>query len=106
MSRHIPFIVVFVLSALLGTTSIIENYDLKFLDLQFNKLRAWFPKVVPRDVVVIGVDEETAKLFPEPITLWHAHLGRLLSSLAQAKVAVVGIDIILPDRSLLRPNEY
>src|SRR5262249_12829653 len=37
--------------------------------------------------------------FPEPITLWHAHLGRLLTVLANAKPSVLGVDIILPDRS-------
>ena len=73
--------------------------DLKLLDLQFNLLRAWAPRPLARDIVVVGIDEETAKTLPEPLTLWHKHLGTFLHIMARAKPAAVGIDIILPDRS-------
>ena len=76
-----------------------EGPDLKLLDVQFRLLRAWFPVPAARDVVVVGINEETAKRFPEPITLWHAHLGRFFSVMALAKPAALGVDIILPDRS-------
>ena len=99
MRRHVPFLVILFCGAVLGTTRAVELPDLKLLDLQFKLLRAQFPQAVPRDVVVVGIDEETAKRFPEPITLWHAHLGRFLGAMAQAKPAAVGLDIILPDRS-------
>lgn len=62
-----------------------ERLDLKLLDSQFRLLRAWFPQPVAREVVVVGIDEDTAKRFPEPITLWHAHLSRFLgANVAQA----------------------
>lgn len=73
--------------------------DLKLLDLQFNLLRAWAPRPLARDVVVVGIDEATASALPEPLTLWHKHLGKFLHAMAQARPAAVGIDIILPDRS-------
>ena len=73
--------------------------DLKLLDLQFNLLRTWAPRPLARDVVVVGIDEATASALPEPLTLWHKHLGKFLHIMAQAKPAAVGIDIILPDRS-------
>jgi class 3 adenylate cyclase len=93
------FIFLLLLVPILVFTRVTEPLDLKLLDAQFRLLRAKFPQPVARDVVVIGIDEQTAKRFPEPITLWHAHLGRLLGALAQAKPAVLGVDIILPDRS-------
>jgi hypothetical protein len=99
MRRHFPFLVILLCGALFGLTSATERYDLKLLDFQFKLLRAWFPRPVTRDVVVIGVDEDTAKRFREPITLWHGHLGQLLGAMAQARPAVLGIDIVLPDRS-------
>ncbi len=73
--------------------------DLKLLDLQFNLLRAWAPRPLARDIIVVGIDEETAKTLPEPLTLWHKHLGKFLQIMAQAQPAAVGIDIVLPDRS-------
>ena len=48
---------------------------------------------------MVGVDEDTVKRFPEPITLWHRHLGQFMAAMAQARPAVVGMDIVLPDRS-------
>ena len=49
--------------------------------------------------MVVGIDEQTASLLPEPMTLWHAHLGRLLKALALARPAAVGVDLVLPERS-------
>lgn len=76
-----------------------RSLDLKLLDLQFNLLRTWAPRPLARDVVVVGIDEETAKALPEPLTLWHKHLGKFLQIMARAQPAAVGIDIVLPDRS-------
>jgi class 3 adenylate cyclase len=97
--RLLPFLAILICGAVLGATRATEHYDLKVLDLQFKLLRAWFPQPVTRDVVVIGVDEDTVKRFPEPITLWHTHLGRLFGAMVIARPAAVGLDIVLPDRS-------
>lgn len=102
MRRHLPFLVILLCGALLGLTGATERYDLKVLDSQFKLLRAWFPRPVTRDVVVIGVDEDTVKRFPEPITLWHTHLSRLFGAMVLARPAAVGLDIVLPDRSYER----
>ena len=99
MRRHFPFLVIVLCGALFGLTSATERFDLKVLDFQFKLLRAWFPRPVTRDVVVIGVDEDTVKRFPEPITLWHTHLSRLFGAMVLARPAAVGLDIVLPDRS-------
>lgn len=99
MARLAPFVAVLLIGTLIGAFRITEPLDLKLLDSQFRLLRAWFPQPAPREVVVVGVDEDTAQRFPEPITLWHAHLSRFLGAMAVARSAVVGIDIVLPDRS-------
>jgi adenylate cyclase len=99
MRRHIPLAVVLLCGALLAAARATETVDLKLLDLQFRLLRAWFPQPLAREVVVVGIDEDTARLLPEPITLWHHHLRRFLGAMARAKPAVVGFDIVLPDRS-------
>jgi class 3 adenylate cyclase/CHASE2 domain-containing sensor protein len=49
--------------------------------------------------VVVGIDEDTVKALPEPITLWHRHFARFFHAMALAKPAAVGVDIALPDRS-------
>jgi adenylate cyclase len=99
MPRYAAFALIAAFGAALAAFGVTERYDLKILDWQFRLLRAVSPQPVARDVAVVGIDEETARQFPEPITLWHAHLGRFLSAMALAKPSVVGLDIILPDRS-------
>jgi len=75
-----------------------ERLDIKLLDSQFHALRAYFPRAAP-DVVVVGIDEATVAQFPEPMSLWHPYLARFLQAMIRAKPAVVGIDMVLPDRS-------
>jgi len=50
-------------------------------------------------IVVVGIDEATVASLPEPMTLWHRHLGAFLAAAAQARAKVVGVDVVLPDRS-------
>lgn len=73
--------------------------DHKIIDWQFNVLRKHFPKPVQNDVVVVSIDETAFKTLREPFALWHPHLGKFLRAMALAKPAVLGLDIVLPDRS-------
>lgn len=73
--------------------------DQKVLDWQFKVLREHFPKPVQNDVVVVSIDENAFKMLREPFALWHPHLGKFLRAMALAKPAVLGLDIVLPDRS-------
>lgn len=99
MRKPAPFIAILLLGILAGAFRMTDALDFKLLDVQFRLLRAWHPRDVVREVVVIGVDEDAATRFPEPLALWHAYLGRLLAALAVARPATVGLDIVLPDRS-------
>lgn len=88
---------------LLGT---FESLDHRILDLQFRVLRDWYPRAVTPDVVLVGIDEQTFRAFREPLALWHPHLGQFLRAMAQAKPRLVGLDLVLPDRSydFLKPG--
>jgi class 3 adenylate cyclase len=84
--------------ALQLASGLFDLADLKIVDQQFRFLRKYFPAPAP-EVVVIGIDDATVDRLPEPLALWHPHLGKLLRGVAGARPAVVGVDIILPDRS-------
>jgi class 3 adenylate cyclase/CHASE2 domain-containing sensor protein len=73
--------------------------DLKLIDGQFSLLRELRHSPVTKEVVVVGIDENTVRQFDQPMTLWHPHLGRFFTAMASAQPAVVGLDLILPDRS-------
>ena len=87
------------MSAVLAVSGVFEPLDARIRDFQFSILRSWSPQPAVRDVVIVGVDEETMRRLPEPVTLWHRHLGKFFSAMAAAQPAVVGVDIVFPDRS-------
>ena len=71
-------------------------------DLQMRLLRERHPRALADDVVLIGIDEETEKVFTEPIALWHRHFASVLHALAKARPRAVGVDFVLPERSFDR----
>ena len=71
----------------------------KLLDVGFRFWRAVAPQPVTREVAVIGIDVEDLREFNDPRDFWHAHYGRFLAGLAKAKPSVVGLDVVLPERS-------
>jgi len=71
----------------------------KLLDASFALWRSVALERVSRDVTVIGIDVEDLRKYDDPRDFWHAHYGRLLAALAKAKPAVVGLDVVLPQRS-------
>ena len=76
-----------------------RDLDAKLLDLQFRWLQTNAPKPVSRDVVIVGIDEDTTRVLYEPIALWHPHLGKFLEAMVLARPAAVALDVVLPDRS-------
>jgi len=76
-----------------------QRLDLKLLDLQFSGLRAVAPSVPAPAVIIVGIDEETLRQFPEPLALWHGHMARFLHAMVLAGPAAVGVDVLLPERS-------
>jgi class 3 adenylate cyclase len=73
--------------------------DRVMLDREFQLLREYRRQPVPNDVVIVGIDEATFAAFREPFALWHPHLGKLFNALAAGKPSLVGLDVVLPERS-------
>ena len=68
-------------------------------DAGFRLLRASGPHPIANDLVLVAVDEAFLESTPEPLTLIHPYLGRVMSGLAQVKPSVVGLDLVLPSKS-------
>ena len=68
-------------------------------DYEMRWLRDLHPRAANADVVLIAIDEDTERAFPEPVALWHRHFARLLEALAAAHPAAVGMAFALPERS-------
>jgi class 3 adenylate cyclase/CHASE2 domain-containing sensor protein len=68
-------------------------------DFTMRWLRELHPRAAESDVVLIAIDEDTERAFPEPVALWHRHFARLLEALAAARPAAVGVAVALPQRS-------
>lgn len=71
----------------------------KLYDRGVGLIRTFAPSTVANDVIVVGIDEESFRQFSEPFALWHPHFADLLQAFVLAKPSVVGMDIVLPDRS-------
>ena len=97
--RVVIFLVVLLVAPALALLPWVEVLDRKLLDVQFRFLRTHALRAVAKDVVIVGIDDETAQVLREPLTLWHPHLGKFLRAVASAGAAVTGLDIVLPDRS-------
>ena len=68
-------------------------------DQQMRLLRRIYSRPVNPDIVLIGIEDETERHFPEPIALWHKRFAPVLHALAKAKPRAVGVDVVLPERS-------
>ncbi len=97
-SLLIGFLAVLVAGLALHAKRAWEPLELFVLDRQFALLRE-HPQPLANEVVVVGIDEAAFKQFREPFALWHPHLGRFFQAMAGARPSVVGMDIVLPDRS-------
>lgn len=95
----IGFILAIVMGAGLAPSRLSDPVNNALLDRQFALLRKFAPEPLSHDVVLIGIDENAYVTLPEPFALWHHRLGKLFAALAEAKPAIVGLDIPLPVRS-------
>jgi len=93
------FALICALAISLMSSNLLRSTDQYLYDAQTRWLRVHAPSTLPQDVVVIGLDEAAYESIPEPFALWHRHLGELLTGLAAAKPAVVGLAMPLPVRS-------
>jgi len=76
-----------------------ERLDNAALDATQRLVRAAAPRPAVENIVIVGIDEETERRFPEPLALWHRHLGEALVAMASANPKLIALDIVLPERS-------
>ncbi|MCM2329483.1 MAG: adenylate/guanylate cyclase domain-containing protein [Lysobacter sp.] len=90
-----------VAAGVVGLLHPVTALDRHLIDVQFALARSPEPARVelPVEVIVVGIDLETVRAIDEPMTLWHARLGRFLEGMRAAKPAAVAIDLVLPERS-------
>src|SRR5688572_4361297 len=84
---------------LFSITPVAERLDHAILDLQWSMLRKFAPRSAPDDIIVVGVDDRTARSIQEPQGLWHHPIGIVLEKLAAARPRAVGLTLTLPERS-------
>ncbi|MEO8543526.1 MAG: adenylate/guanylate cyclase domain-containing protein [Burkholderiaceae bacterium] len=87
------------LAFLLSYVRLFQPLDLVLIDAQFKLLRRIAVRPAMADVVIVGIDETTAAVFREPLALWHPYFAKFLQAVSSAGAAVVGLDVVLPDRS-------
>jgi adenylate cyclase len=68
-------------------------------DHEMRLLRLVHPRPLPDDVILLGTNEETYRVFDEPFALWHRRFAAVMHALAKAKPRTVGVDFVLPERS-------
>jgi class 3 adenylate cyclase/CHASE2 domain-containing sensor protein len=92
---------VLALAALLPSPeeSAVADFERLAFDQQMRLLRKAHPRPLADDVVLVGTNEETYRVFEEPFALWHRRFAAVMHALARAKARAVGVDFVLPERS-------
>ncbi len=93
------FLLVLGVSLTLQFAPVVLSLNNTVLDAQLRFLRNTFPRRTEPDIAIVGIDEDTFRTFREPLALWHPHLGKFLEALAAARPTMVGLDVVLPDKS-------
>jgi CHASE2 domain-containing sensor protein len=80
-------------------TPLSQRLDNALLDLGWSVLARLDPRPAPEDIVIVGIDEASARAIAEPPGMWHAPLGAALARLAAARPRAILLDVPLPERS-------
>jgi CHASE2 domain-containing sensor protein/tRNA A-37 threonylcarbamoyl transferase component Bud32 len=88
------------LALVCGLAPLVREGDGRLLDQAFRLHQRLGPLPARGpEVVVVGLDEASARAIPEPLALYHRPLGQFMEAMAQAGPAAVGLDIVLPEHS-------
>lgn len=104
--RGFAVVAVALAGLVLAFTPWLERIDNRVLDAEWAALRKFDARPAPRDIVIVGIDEKSARSIPAPQEMWHEALGLALVRIASAKPRAIGIELALPERSydVVRPG--
>jgi adenylate cyclase len=83
------------LAHMVGAAAAIDRF---VLDTGFAMQRRWNPAPAAIEPVIVGIDETFLASIDEPLTLSHVHLARFLRAMRAARPAVIGLDLVLPEK--------
>ncbi|WP_342120825.1 adenylate/guanylate cyclase domain-containing protein [Pseudoduganella sp. OTU4001] len=88
--------------ALLGLVVLLQGLgnalDRQLYDALQRFNRQHFPQPLRNDVVLVGLDDAFLDQVAEPRTLSHRYLAEFLGGVSRAGAAVIGLDMVLPDK--------
>ncbi len=76
-----------------------RRLDLQVYDVQQRLVRQYLATPAAAGVALIGIDEATVKAIDAPMALWHPQLAQVINAAVAGQAAVVGFDLVLPERS-------
>ena len=74
----------------LSSTSLFQLLELKTYDLRFLLRGKESP---PQNIVLVTIDDQTERTFPEPRIFWHPHYAALLRAAAAGGARALGLDV-------------
>jgi len=104
-SLTIGFVCIICVAIVAHHLPIVEQLNYAVLDQQFSYLKQDSTKSEIQRIVIVGIDENSFSVFPEPLALWHKQLGKLFSALSISGPVAVGLDIVLPEKSYAFINQ-
>ena len=88
------------LAGLFLVTPVATQWEDQFRDHAYGLLARPAPVPVADDVVVVGIDDADLQGFQVPMAMMHRELGTTLEAIASAHPRAIGLDILLPVRSV------
>jgi class 3 adenylate cyclase/CHASE2 domain-containing sensor protein len=85
--------------ALLSLVPGMKSADLALLDAKYALLARYAPIAAQEQIAIVGVDEPSLAALDTPLSLMLRPLAEALTAIAATGPRVVGLDVILPDRS-------
>ncbi|MEM7707739.1 MAG: adenylate/guanylate cyclase domain-containing protein [Pseudomonadota bacterium] len=100
LGRSLLVLAVSAFGALVSVTPFVKRLELQVFDIQQRFVRQYVPQPgASPEVALIGIDEGTVQAIDAPMALWHQQLAQVITAMASAKAAVLGFDLVLPERS-------
>ena len=92
------YIAVLIMSLLVSQSPFISMLNGWILDTSYQVLRNYYPSDVEKDIVLVGIDEQSYATSDRPTGLWHKPLGEFIDALVTSQAKVIAFDVVLPTK--------